>query len=155
MGLSLAMSCSKNPPPPPGGTWTFGSNTYDAVSCIMDTTHYTLTAYNTVTGSTYSNIAVSFYNALPDTGSYIVKMGGNLTAPNQASINLAYQTATVNSFYTSILIDTGANHILLVQKIKVTRTNGKLGVSGSGIYIAPTSGPADTLKLNFGITQTQ
>jgi len=154
--LLVLTSCQKpNNDPGPGGSWTFNSNTYDAASCVIDSTNFTVSAYNTVIGGTYSNIVVYFYDSLPDTGSYVVAMPGNLSAHNQASISLAYETSSVNSYYSSIISQNRTTKQPIIQKIRVTRAGGKIGVSGTGIAISSIANPTDTIPLSFSITQTQ
>ena len=153
LSLSIIMSCKKDNYDTPGGFWSYNSNTYHAESCVADSTHYTLTSYNTVTGGTYSNIIVYFYSALPDTGSYTIEQTNNLTAQNQAAITLTYQTATLNTIYTSVVKVVEDQPVY--QKIKVTRVNGELNISGSAIRVATTTIAADTIPLTFNITQTQ
>jgi hypothetical protein len=154
--LLVVTSCQKtNTNSGPGGSWTFNSNTYQAISCIIDSTNFTLTASNTVTGGTYSNIMVYFYDSLPDTGSYTIVAQGNLTGGKQASISLAYETSSVDTYYGSIVTENITTQQPIVQKIKVTKTNGKLGASGSGIFVSTTTVPFDTIPLSFNLIQTQ
>jgi hypothetical protein len=155
--LTMIMSCTKNNTAPtsgPGGFWSFDSNTYPAISCVVDSSSYTLTASTSVTGSTYGNMVVYFYNSLPDTGSYTIVEDGNLSAHNQAAISLTYQTSAATTYYTSA-ITYNKDQQPYVQKIKVTKTNGKLGISGTAISVASIATATDTVPLTFSITQTQ
>jgi hypothetical protein len=154
--LLVAASCRKtNINSGPGGWWTFNSNTYQAQSCKVDSVNFTMSASNTVTGSTYSNIVVYFYDSLPDTGAYTIVTPFNMSAGNQASITLAYQASSATTYYGSIIEDNPTTQQPIGQKIKVTKANGKLAVSGAGIYISTTTSPFDTIPLSFDLTQTQ
>lgn len=146
----LIASCSKNGSTQTnGGSWTFNSNTYQTATCIADSTLFTLTATNTVSGNPYSNIVVSFYNRLPDsTATYIVAKEGNLS-PGHLGISLAYQTSSTTTFYGS----SGGNGIN--EKVNVVVANGKINVSGTGIEMLNLGGNTDSTKLTFNTTQTQ
>jgi len=152
--LCTIISCAKNDSNAinlkeyPGGDWIFNSNTYQATTCTGDSAAATLTAYNTQTGSVYSNIVVYFYNALPDTnGSYVVVAGNNISAADQVSVSVAYQTSSATTYYSSL---GGAK-----QTAKVTVAQGKVSISGMGINIASIASPTDTIPLSFSINQTQ
>ena len=146
MSLLIA-SCKKDSTS--GGSWTFNGNTYQAASCTTDSLLATLTAVNTVTGSPFSNISVSFYNKLPDSSAtYIVAKEGNLS-PGHVGISVAYQTASTTTYYGSTE-GNGSN-----QKVNVTIANGRISVAGSGIEILNLGGNTDSTKLTFNITQTQ
>ena len=131
-----------------GGSWTFNSATYQAASCVADSQLATLTATNSVSGSPFSNIVVSFYNKLPDsTATYIVAKEGNLS-PGHLSISVAYQTSTTTTYYGSV-VGNGR------QQANVIITNGRINVSGSNIEILNLGGNTDSTRLSFNITQTQ
>lgn len=144
----LIVSCKKDSTPS-GGSWTFSGNTYQALNCIGDSAMATLTAVNTVSGNTYSNISVSFYNKLPDSSAtYTVAKEGNLS-PDHVGISVAYQTSSTTTYYGS----TGGNWTN--QKVNVTVANGRISVAGTNIEIINLGGNTDSTKLSFSISQTQ
>ena len=149
MGVFLASSCSKTTPPiSPNGFWTFGSNSFQSVSCTADSSNASLTATNTVSGSSYSNLVVSFFDTLPTVSrKYIVANAGDPHLPGQVLITVALMTSGSLNYYSS----TGGNG--RNDTVVVTVANGKLTVAGSKIELMNTVGQYDSTSLSFSITQ--
>ena len=145
---TVLASCSKSSTAS-GGSWTFGGNTYQALNCTTDSSLYTLTAYNTVSGNPFSNIVVSFYQHLPDSsGTYLVTKPSDISAAYPVGVTVAYQTGSATSYYGT----TAGNG--LNQKVNVTVANGRISVSSSSLEIRDLGG-ADSSKLTFSMRQTQ
>jgi hypothetical protein len=147
MGLT---SCSKDSSEGAGGAWTFKSNTYEGISGVGNAANATFTAVNTVSGSTYSNVVVTFPGTLPtDSGAYVVSYAGSPPAAKHVIINLTYATSDTTIYYGS----TGGNG--KNEKIYVTINKGQLEVSGQAIEMLNDSGGIDSAALTLDIRQTQ
>ena len=149
MSILLVSSCSKTPPPMAvAGFWTFGANSFQPVSCTADSANASLTATNTVSGSSYSNIVINFYDSLPTVNSkYIVANAGDPHLPKQVLITVALMTSSGLNYYAS----TGGNG--RNDSIAVTVTNGKLTVSGNKVELMNTVGQFDSTSLSFNLIQ--
>jgi hypothetical protein len=148
LGLMLIASCSKVSVASPFGSWTYGGSSYQAVYCTIDSSIPSLTASNTISGSTYSDIAVIFYDSLPTVAdSFTVIYAGSAPGPRQVVVNVGYMASGVLTYYGS----TGGDGIH--QKVWVSRPHGKLTVSGTNIEIMANTSPPDSTALNFTLTQ--
>lgn len=149
ISILIMGSCSKTPlPASPTGFWTFGANSFQSVSCTADSANASLTAANTVSGSSYSNIVVSFYDTLPSVSrKYLVANAGDPHLPGQVLITVALMTSSGLNYYSS----TGGNG--RNDTVAVVVTNGKLSVSSSKVELMNTVGQYDSTSLSFSITQ--
>ena len=153
IGILATYSCSKTTiNPGPAGDWSYGANSYPAVTCTANPSLATLTAVNTVTGTPYANLVLSFYDTLPTVnGTYRVIYAGNVPGPKQVAITMAYITADTSIYYAS----TGGTMAYPKDTVNVTVTNGRIKVVGSNVEVSTITAPLDTIPLNFTITQTQ
>jgi hypothetical protein len=146
-------SCSKtNVTPGLAGDWSYGPNSYQAISCTANASLATLTAVNTVTGNPYGNLVISFYDTLPTVnGTYRVIYAGNAPGPKQVAITMANSGNDTTIYYSS----TGGTEVYPKDTVNVTVTKGKITVVGSNVEMSTNTVPFDSISLNFSITQSQ
>jgi len=128
--LMAFSSCRKSSPPVsyPYGSWTLNTVTFPVTACIGNAP--TLTATDSFTENPSCNIVIYFDSLLPTTaGTYTVVNQNVVPGANQVSIAVGYVAPGVLNNY----ISTGGNG---AEQVKVTVSNGKVNVSGSGIEIA-------------------
>jgi len=147
--LMVLSSCRKSNPPAsyPYGSWSLNTVTFPVTACVGNAP--TLTATDSFTANPSCNIVIYFDSILPTTaGTYTVVNQNLVPGANQVSIAVGYVAPGVLNNY----ISTGGNG---TEKVKVTVSNGKISVSGSGIEMTNTGLGADSTALTFNINQTQ
>ncbi len=148
MGVLIAGSCHKGPPPNPGGSWIFKNVTYPTSSCIAYDSIATLEAVDSMAGIVKGSITVNFYNVIPvGNGTYTVVGTVYPTAPYQVSIN-----ATIGDSNALSYLSTGGEG---AETVTVSLSNGKIILTGRGIEMANTNQPSDSGQLSLNITQLQ
>jgi hypothetical protein len=156
LGILAIPSCNKGGTPHnviyQGGSWTLGSLSYKATSCVGSTASALLTVSGVSgDGRTSFTMTFNFTDGYPTAnGTYTVLNGhneGSVPLENLVMINATLTGGINGQFYSS-----GGDGS---QKVTVTVANGKISLSGSGIEMLNAGNASDSTQLSINITQTQ